>query len=186
MNNKEECINIINEFISSNKKCILIKGTNQYKKHKLAMALINQNYKKEKILFRINAIQNINQDEFLGWTGVKRKVKSGETIRISNNYYQFDCINKSNTWYNTDNNFKCAIVYPIDPILRSGDYEAIYNLFNNKDIEKIFLISWTDDNRYDYKEIEKLVDVVAVYDAEEEDINYHKRVLDIHNLNMLN
>lgn len=179
MNNKEECFNKIMEFLNNEDKCILVKGTNQYKKHKLVMSIINKHYKNEKILFRVNGMENISDNPFLGWTGIKKKVKSGENIKIGNNYYQFDSMNTSNTWFNTDKKFKFAIVYPIDPIIRNKKYEALENLFNNKDLEKIFLISWTDSKKYDYNGLERYTDSIAIYDAEEEDVEYHKRVVEI-------
>ncbi len=78
MNNKEECYSKIMKFINNDDKCILVKGTNQYKKHKLVMSIINKHYKNEKILFRVNGMENVLNNEFLGWTGIKKKVKSGK------------------------------------------------------------------------------------------------------------
>lgn len=66
----------------------------------------------------------------------KKRVKSGESIKIGNNYYQFDSIINSNTWFNTDKNLKFARVYPIDPIIRNKKYEVLENLFNYKELEK--------------------------------------------------
>lgn len=179
MNNKEQCYDKIIKFINSSNKCLLIKGTNQYKKHKLVIAIINQLYKDKKILFRINGLENILNNDFLGWTGLKKKVKSGENIKIGNNYYQFDSMVRSNTWSNTDSKFKFAIVYPIDFIIREQKYEVLDNLFNDKEIEKVFLISWTDSERYNYDKIKKYTNSIVIYDAEEEDINYHRRVIKI-------
>ena len=45
-----------------------------------------------------------------------------------------------------------------------------------KHIEKIFLVSWTDKSD-DYSLFDKYVDRQSIYDAEEEDAEYHKRVL---------
>ena len=179
MNNKEECYSKIMKFINNDDKCILVKGTNQYKKHKLVMSIINKHYKNEKILFRVNGMENVLNNEFLGWTGIKKKVKSGKNIKIGNNYYQFDSIINSSTWFNTDKKFKFAIVYPIDPIIRNKKYEALENLFNHKELEKTFLISWTDSKKYDYNGLEKYINSIAIYDAEEENIGYHKRVIEI-------
>lgn len=179
MNNKEECYNKIMEFLNNDDRCILVKGTNQYKKHKLVLSIINKHYKNQKILFRVNGMDNILNNEFLGWAGIKKKVKSGENMKIGNNYYQFDSIITPNTWFNTDKKFKFAIIYPIDPIIRNKKYDALENLFNYKKIEKIFLISWTDSKKYDYEDLEKYIDSVAIYDAEEEDVEYHKRIIKI-------
>ncbi len=179
MNNKEECYKKIMKFMESSDKCILVKGTNQYKKHKLVMSFINKNYKNEKILFRINGMDNILKSSFLGWTRIKKKVRSGENIKIGNNYYQFDSIITSNTWPSTDRKFKFALVYPIDPIIRNKKYDVLENLFIDKEIEKIFLISWTDKQKYDYKGLKSYIDSITIYDAEEENAEYHKKVVRI-------
>ena len=44
-NNKQEFINNIQSFLDSEDKAILVTGTNQYKKHKIIMAMIDKNFK---------------------------------------------------------------------------------------------------------------------------------------------
>lgn len=71
------------------------------------------------------------------------------------------------------------IFYPIDSVARGDvNIKCIDNLFADKEIGKVFLVSWTDMN-YDYSIFDKYVNRKCVYDAEEEDAEYHKRVLEI-------
>lgn len=178
MNNKEQAAAQIEEFLQSDEKCMLLTGTHQYEKHKLVMRILNKHENKLLVLFRSNAMQNLNGNEFLGWAGVKKNPKSGERLKIGSNTYECDSLNTSSTWSRTSGKFACALVYPIDPLCRSKNLEAIDNLFR-KEISKIFLISWTDSKDYDYSIFSKYVSRHVVYDAEQEDPAYHKRVLEI-------
>jgi hypothetical protein len=40
-------------------------------------------------------------------------------------------------------------------------------------------VSWTDNKSYDYATISKYYDINVIYDAEEEEPAYHKRVRDM-------
>lgn len=178
MSNKETAILQFEEFLKSDDKGVLITGTHQYQKHKLAMAIIEKHFKNANILFRTNALQSITEMEFLGWAGVKKQPKSGEKIKIDNNYYQFDSFNSSNTWHKTDNEIDFAIVYPIDSLLRKKDIKPIQDLFEYKRVKKIILCSWTDNAEYDYSIFSDYFSNHIVYDALEENPEYHKRVLE--------
>ena len=100
---------------------------------------------------------------------------------MGNNIYEADTFTNCSSWYKSSRAFDFAIFYPIDAIAR-GDVsiKCIDNLFSSKDVGKIFLVSWTDRN-YDYSIFDKYVDRECVYDAEEEDAEYHKRVIEIIN-----
>lgn len=181
-NNKQEFINNIEKFFNNKDKGILVTGTHQYEKHKLIMAIIDRNFKNAKVLFRTNSMYNIQNREFVGWTGLKKKtIKSGEKVKIGRNFYEFDTFNTTNTWNRTSSNFDFAIVYPIDSMIRENKFDGIDNLYTNKDIKKIFLVSWTDRKSYDYEEISKYYNEHIIYDAKEEDEEYHRRVLNIIN-----
>lgn len=175
-NNKQQLLEDINEFLKSDDKCMLITGTNQYKKHLAIMASIDKYYKNATIIFRINSMQNVNGQEFLG-RFIKKTPKSGERFRIGRNIYEVDSFNTKSTWYKTSNKCDFAIIYPLDAITRQDvSLQCIDDLFNFKDIGKIFLVSWTDRSD-EYSLFNKYVDRKSIYDAEEEDIEYHKRVL---------
>ena len=86
MNNKDSLIKNVLDFLENNEKVVLITGTNQYEKHKTVIAILNKYRPKSKILFRTNSMANIYDEPFLGWTGcLKKKIKSGETFKISKN-----------------------------------------------------------------------------------------------------
>ncbi len=176
-NNKEQFIREIKHFIESDEKCVLVTGTHQYEKHIGVMALLNKYMLHSMVLFRSNAMQNLTERSFLG-EFLNKKPKMGEKFRIENNIYEADSFNNKGSWGKTSEKFDAAILYPIDAIARKDvSTECIDNLFECKCIKKIFLISWTDCS-YDFSTFDKYVDKRVVYDAEEEDIEYHKRVLE--------
>lgn len=150
------------------------------KKHILVMYVLNQCYKNAKILFRSNGVSNAFDNRNILGAFESKKHKAGEFFKIENNYYSVDSFNNRSTWGKTDFDYNFAIVYPIDAITRkSTDLKCIEDLFNNKDIDKIFLVSWTDHNHDDVAIYDKFIDSKTIYDVEEEDIHYHNRVLGI-------
>ncbi|GHV18997.1 hypothetical protein FACS18949_07350 [Clostridia bacterium] len=175
MNNKAQAIERITEFLKSDEKGLLITGTHQYKKHRLIMSALNEYYKNANILFRINSLQNLTNDSFIG---LKKQPKAGESIKIGNNYYQFDALFNQGTWYKTRGEFDFAIVYPIDALCRDGKTEPIADIIRFKHPKKLFLCSWTDSCEYDYGMLADFYSTHVVYDVEEEDAAYHQRVLD--------
>lgn len=176
-NNKENLIKNIEEFLCSEKKCMLITGTHQYRKHMMVIAALDYYRPNSHILFRSSTMQNLLDREFLG-RFISKQPKIGQEFRIENNIYEADTFTNSSSWYKTSREFDYAIFYPIDSIARGNtDIKCIDNLFERKEIGKIFLVSWTDMN-YDYSIFDKYVNRECVYDAEEENLEYHKRVLD--------
>ena len=178
MSNKATVISQFEEFLKSDDKGVLITGTHQYEKHKLAMAVIDKYFRNANILFRINSLQNICDAPFLGWAGVKKQPKAGEKIKIGKNFYQFDSFNNEGTWYKTDHKVDIAIIYPIDAMFRNNNFKAIKDLFEFKNIDKIIMCSWTDKADYDYSLLSEYYNTYIIYDALEEDPEYHKRVLE--------
>lgn len=176
MNGKAQAIQEIKEFLVSDEKCMLITGTHQYKKHLLVMSILDKEYSKRRILFRINGMENINDRNF---TPLKKKPIAGEAVRLGNNAYEFDSFNTVNTWHKTSKKFSFAILYPIDALCRSKKLDALEDLFKHKEINKIFLCSWTDAIDYDYSIFSSYFTRHVVYDAQEDDPAYHQRVLDI-------
>lgn len=185
MNTKEQATKQIEEFLSSDEQCMLLTGTH-YDKHKLVVRILNKCLKNKLILFRTNSMSNAVNDDFLGWAGVKKKIKAGERIKVGNNTYECDSINTSSTMSNTNRKFACAIVYPIDLLCRTLNLEPIDQLYKYKEVGKIFLVTDTDGiptglsgwNGYDFSLFSKYVSRHVIYDAEEEDPEYHKRVLE--------
>ena len=177
MNNRDQAIIGIKDFLKSDEKCMLLTGTHQYEKHKLIIRILNEELANTLLLFRTNSMQNIIESEFLGWAGLNRTPKAGDRIKIGRNFYECDSLITSSTWHKGSNKFSCAIVYPIDYICKKQKFQSIDNLFEHKNISKIFLVSWTDSRSYDYSILSKYFNRHVIYDAEEEDPAYHKRVL---------
>ncbi|NLK96556.1 MAG: hypothetical protein GX272_00535 [Epulopiscium sp.] len=175
MNGRQKAIEQIVDFLKSDEKCMLITGTHQYEKHKLVMKILNKYYKNACVLFRINSMDNITDNAFIG---LSRKPTAGTKIKIGNNSYEFDSFNTSSTWSRTSSKFDFAILYPIDALCRNMKKEAISNLFEYKNVGKIFLCSWTDNLDYDYSKLSEFFSRQVIYDAEEENPAYHQRVLD--------
>lgn len=173
MNGKQQAIEQIEHFMKSDERGILLTGTHQFEKHKLVMRWLNENYRDLLILFRLNLMANITTDSF---TTLKKQPKAGETVRLGRNNYQFDSFMSSGTWQKTDRRYHVAIVYPIDPFCRDLKHEALDDLFR-KQISKVFLCSWTDIQSYDYTDLKKYYERHIIYDAQEEDPDYHARVI---------
>lgn len=179
-NNKENLLRNIEEFLNSDEKCMFITGTHQYRKHIMVMAALDQLRPKSHVLFRSSTMQNLLNRDFLG-RFISKQPKIGQAFRMGNNVYEADTFTNSSSWYKSSREFDFAIFYPIDAIARGDvNIKCIDNLFSSKDIGKIFLVSWTDRN-YDYSIFKKYIDRECVYDAEEEDAEYHKRVIEIIN-----
>lgn len=175
MNGKDQAIKQIIEFLESDEKCMLITGTHQFEKHKLIMRILNKYYKNAHILFRVNSMDNTTIPSFIG---LKKKPAAGTSCKIGDNYYEFDSFNTRATWSKTSRKFDFAIVYPLDALCRSLKKEAIRDLFDYKNISKVFLCSWTDDLSYDYSKFEEFYSRHVIYDSQEEDPEYHQRLLD--------
>lgn len=176
MNNRAQAAEHILEFLKSPEIGMLITGTHQYKKHRLVMSILDKQYKNKKILFRINGMMNINDSNF---TPLKKKPKAGEFVKLGNNCYCFDAFTSSRTWNATIGTFDFAIVYPIDYNCREHKLESLDELHQFRTIGKTFLCSWTDRPEYDYSILSNYYSSHVIFDVEEEDPAYHKRVLEI-------
>lgn len=69
------------------------------------------------------------------------------------------------------------MLYPLDSVCKAKNKEEILLDLINRTKKKVFLASWTDS--YDYSWLHGHIDRHIVYDAEEEDTEYHERVLNI-------
>lgn len=175
MNTLKKAICEIQEFLKSNNQILLLRGTHQYKKHLLALSLVRSDSNPARILFRANSVQNFgtflspifkSRQRFV--TGKQYNLKGGHSFFL-------DTIN-SRSWKSSPNNIDIAIVYPIDSLSKKTYKECIQNL-QRKGAKKIILVSWTDNKDFSWTMSLDLVHVI--YDAEEEDPNYHNRVLKI-------
>lgn len=178
MNTRANAIKDIEEFLKSDKRCMLVTGTHQFNKHILVMAVLDKYNKNARILFRANGVSNAFDNRNILGQFENKKHKAGEYFKIHNNYYCVDSFDREDTWWKTNDNYKFAILYPLDAITRKDiKVECIRELLDDKKVDKVFLVSWTDHNEDDLSIYDEFIDAKTVYDAEEEDIHYHRRVL---------
>lgn len=117
-NNVENAVNQLREFLKSDKEnVVLIKGTPQYKKHRLVLALMEQIEGFKRGLFRINGLDNTAL--FLDQAGYKvsltKRFASGKPYSFHGFDLYFDSLFKQNTWINTPHKLDFALVYPMMP-----------------------------------------------------------------------
>lgn len=172
MNNREDLRKAIDEFVASDDKAILVRGTHQYGKHKSVMAWLNQFRPGSKVLFVINKMDHITDSEFIG---LKSQPKIGEPVKFHNNTYEFSNFNLISR---THLQYDYAIVYPIDALVRQKDTK-VFEVLQRMRIGKIFYITWTDIKTYDFSVLDPYIQRRAYYDIEKENPEVHKRVLKI-------
>ena len=170
MNTKSQAIQKITSFLLGEKQTLLLTGTHQKKKPLLALALVLSKYPSPaKILFRTNNLK------ILGETlGLNRVPKTGKPIDVQGGYTLFaDTINPT-TWRSSPRSIDVAIVYPLDSLKFDAGGKCVQDLVHRR-AKKIFIISWTDNKDFSWTDYFNPVHVI--YDAEEEDPEYHKRMV---------
>lgn len=175
MNTKEKALLQLNEFMESDERVVLITGTHQYEKHRLALQVINSYSSSDKVLFRVNALDNLGsifQNHSLNH-------KAGKTYKLGDNVLHIDSINER-SWSKTPHSINSAVLYPLDSPTRDiKKRKDIVEDLLDRQAEKVFLVSWTDT--HDFSWVNEYIDRHVIYDAEEEDPAYHQRVVDIIN-----
>ncbi len=176
MNTKEKARHNISSFIQSKDRVLLLTGTHQYKKHNLALSVILSKYPPPAIiLFRVNDARNIGMilSPILKLT---KDPTIGSPINIKGGYkLDVDTINRR-SWSSSPSDIDLAIVYPVDSFNSKNGHDCVQDLID-RNPKKVFLISCDDDK--DFSWINQFNPVHAMYDAEEEDPEYHKRILDL-------
>lgn len=175
MNTKAKAIQAIISFLNSNEKVLMLTGTYQHEKHPLILRLVFSNFPSPaNVLFRANSAQNFGT--FLSTIlKLTKKPRTGSPLTISGGYrLHVDTINPA-SWGSSPREVDVAIVYPIDS-LKWNEAEACVQNLLGKNARKIFLVSWTDNK--DYSWADQFKPVKVIYDAEEEDPEYHKRMLE--------
>lgn len=181
---RENAIKQLTEFMqSSSEKVVLLKGTHQFAKHTLVMDLITKDNDFKKGIFRSNSLQNIST--FLSQAGYKgamgKRFVAGQAYNLSGTAFYFDSMFTRSTWGKSPSQLDFALVYPMDSFCEKSQNvkeELLDNLLRWKNINKIFIVTWTD-LRHDYNWLSDFVDRIVIFDAEEEDLAYHQRVLNL-------
>ncbi|WP_128896669.1 hypothetical protein [Longirhabdus pacifica] len=175
MGTKEDTMTNVKSFLDDKEtKAMLITGTHQYQKHRLVMKGLKECVEKPStILFRVNSMEN-----FDSIFNNSKNFKTGTAYALGEHSVFFDSLNKI-TWSKTQREYDYCILYPLDSVISSSHmYTILDDLYERRDIKKIFLVSWTDKFNYQYhKELGKYYSTHAIYDALQEDADYHERVL---------
>lgn len=176
MNTRQKATQSILSFLQKDEKLLLLTGTYQNEKHVLALSIILSKYPSPaSILFRANHSRNIRT--FL--TPVLRLTKEPKTgipIDVQRGYTLYvDTINPK-SWHSSPRNIDVAMVYPIDSLGYDAGDDCVQDLMNRK-AKKIFLVSWIDDK--DFSWTNQFSPVHVIFDAEEENPEYHKRMLEL-------
>jgi len=173
VNTRAKAITELEEFLKSDARCALVTGTNQREKHKLVLSVLSRVKEPSRILFRANGLDMVGGF----FDKPELRVKSGEPLRFGSHRIFFDSLNKV-TWRRSPRMFDFAVLYPLDSACRQRDKECVIeDLMTLRQINKVFLVSWTDV--HDFGWLDQYVDKRIVFDAEEEEPEYHKRMLDL-------
>ena len=165
MRNEILTLNKIEEFIKSDSKHCLIKGTNVNKKHLNILKYLNSLGKKLRILIRINSMQN--SETFLGYNA-----KTNKPRKIGNLNIYVDSMQASSQ-KNTPREFSYIIVYPIESLKGISD-KNIDDILNHKVASKIFWISHHDSTDYSY--IKEICDIKSEINIDSNDDVIHNNI----------
>jgi len=176
MNDKITAEREIKDFLTSSDRFLFLSGTNQFKKHSLVLKILcAQSAARKTVLFRGNSMDNVSNflsDVF----EISKKPKTGTPILIAGKHQLYcDTIN-SKSWGDAPRPIDIGIIYPIDSLDYLKDDSPVQDLIRRQ-AKKIFLITWTDNK--DFSWVSSLTQRHVVYDAEDEDPEYHKRVLEV-------
>lgn len=102
--------------------------------------------------------------------------KAGTAYRVESHTLFIDSINVT-SWQKSPLQVDHAILYPVDSVCKSKGREKIIDDLIHRVSGKLFLVSWTDNP--DCEWLSEIVERHVVYDDEEEDPEYHQRMLNI-------
>ncbi|MBU3128737.1 hypothetical protein [Clostridium tagluense] len=175
MNTKHEAEKRICKFLQSDKGTMILSGTHMFKKHKLMLKIISEKCAGLNVLLRVNSLQNTYSRDFLGM-----KVQTGVGYKLGENKLYIDSMN-ANSWRKSPNNFDIIIFYPAGSLQNRKSTEVKNNLediFKIKNANKIIFITCQEGRYSDISYLKEYDDIFHVeYDSQEDDVEYHKRVL---------
>lgn len=157
MNTLQNAIEQLEEFMNSTERMVLIKGTEHFKKHLLALHIIGNMTEKCNILFRCNTIQNAG--DFLK---TKTPARLGKAYLFDDQHTVYIDTNSNFMWKKSPEEVDYSIVYPFDSVCKEQNKEAIIEDIINRTKKKIFIVSCKDS--YDYDWLNNYVDRHVIYD----------------------
>lgn len=176
MNTRTKAAESILSFIRSGDRFLLLTGTHQDRKHRLVLEVVLSRYPSPaSVLFRVNSMRNATS--FLSPTlKLTRNTRPGNPILVAPDYRLFvDSINPA-SWRSTPSNIDVGVVYPLDSLRQDEGDDCVRDLVR-RNVKKVFLVSWTDN--VDFSWTNQFKPVHVAYDAEEENPEYHKRVMEV-------
>jgi hypothetical protein len=176
MNSRKQAEERIAIFLKSEKRFLKLTGTHQNRKHLLVIELVLSQYlTPATILFRANHVNNI--ESFVSpLLRLPKSPKPGAQFNVRGGYMlYFDTINPA-SWQSSPRQIDVAIVYPLDSLRADEGDDCVQDLLH-RNARKVFLVSWTDNR--DFSWTKQFEPVEVVYDAEEEDPDYHRRMTEL-------
>lgn len=176
MHTREKAIHTLSSYLRSDERFLLLTGTYQNRKHLLALSVVLSQYPSPAtILFRANHSRSI-RDFLAPMLNALKEPKIGTPINVQGGYTLYaDTINRR-SWPSSPYDIDVAIIYPLDSLGYEAGDECVQDLVRRK-AKKILLISWTDNR--DFGWTDQFSPVHVVYDAEQEDPEYHKRMIEL-------
>ncbi len=178
MNNRANAIDKIKEFLLSDKKYLFLYGTYIYEKIKLALDVVLSNYPQDKIiLFRSNSMAQAEMD--LEILKPEHRIKTGKPLLRNEKKIFIDSSN-CRSWGKTPNKVDLSIIYPVGSLKKYDDnyFRKCLIDIDNRTEEKIIFISYLDI--VPLTEIFDLIPIEVEFDLEEEDPDYHQRMLEFY------
>jgi hypothetical protein len=176
MNTRKQAEEKIAFFLRSDRRFLQLTGTHQNRKHLLALELVLSHYPSPAtVLFRANHVRNI--ESFLSpLMKLPKSPRPGTQFNIQGGYMlYFDTINPA-SWRSSPKGIDAAILYPLDSLNPDEGDDCVQDLVR-RNTKKVFLVSWTDNR--DFSWTNQFDPVQVIYDAEEEDPDYHKRMMEL-------
>jgi hypothetical protein len=176
MNTKTKAKQEIIDFLKSESGTMVLSGTHMFKKHKLLLSILAENCEGLKILLRVNSLKNTESRDFLGF-----QAKTGVSYKLWKNNIYIDSMN-TNSWKRTPNDFDIIIFYPAGSLYNRNSIEVKNNLediFKFKNVNKIIFVTCQEGKYSNISYLKEYDDIIHIkYDSEEDDIEYHTRVLE--------
>lgn len=176
MNNKEQATGAIQAFLKSNEDVLLLTGTHQHEKHPLAISLALSEYPAPAtVLFRANHSRHY-QDFLSPVLTLQKNPRPGVPMNVEGGYQLYvDTMNQS-SWSKTPRQIDVAVLYPIDSYTTDTGTRSVQDIVF-RGCKKIILVTWTDNR--DISWTNNYTPVKVIYDAEEEEPEYHTRMKEI-------
>ncbi|MEH6945153.1 hypothetical protein [Bacillus sp. JJ722] len=160
MNTLSKAIEQLEEFMNSTERIVLIKGTQHFKKHILALHMVGNVTENCNILFRSNTIQNAG--DFLK---TKTPAKSGKAYSFNDHHSVYIDTNSSFTWKKSPQEVDYSILYPFDSVCKEQNKEAVIEDIIKRTKKKIFIVSCKDT--YDYEWLHNYAYRQVIYDQKQ-------------------